>query len=148
RTSRHIVKIIGGFVVVTVITLVTLTAVRHKHTGAVTQSPKNAVVHNSNATKTGQQAGVHQPNTSTVANTVSNTKEDANHTITSPLSGSTRGSSTINKNVQGKDSALSLAANNKPDAMQLLNEFYSRIEKGGQVFTVKGNHDTTLVAAE
>src|SRR5215471_1293869 len=54
RTSRHIVKYLGGFVVVTVITLVTWTATRHKNASAPIKSPvqKEVVAHSSSTAKT------------------------------------------------------------------------------------------------
>lgn len=150
RTSRHIVKYLGGFVVVTVITLVTLTAVRHKRTIAPTKSSsqKEAIAHNSNTARANQKIDEPKTSPNTLVNTSSKTKQEANHLSATPSQSSIPGSQASIKIGQRLDSAKSLTPTSKPDAMAVLNEFYSRIEKNGQGFTVQGNRDTTLIAAE
>lgn len=163
-TSRRIIKYLGGFSVVTVLTVILITTTRHKKPVAgkniipATQSrnflPVKDVEQKTNA-------AIAEPitaaKTSPGKNSVpadSNTKHIVSRKVPDKKTFKPLPAQKIeavvwrNEPTSKKDNSIEINNAHKPDAAALLRQFYSQLEQPKQVFSIRADRDTLLTARQ
>lgn len=147
QSSRRIIKFMGGFAVVTVLTFVTVNTIKNKKTTSSIPKTQQVVKR--------EQPAAHKRTTATTTVPATAPRKTTDEKETSlPVTKKKAVENPVTVQQRPVKSAPAGAPNTtnvpvkKPSAARLLAEFYQTFEKKAQEFSIQANRDTTLSGKE